>query len=227
LLCRMSDGEVKLMAAAGLRHIGFGTESASPEVLKHMNKAHQNIPDMYEAAAKCARAGIRTTFNLIFGYPGENERERNQTLRVMGEIAERYPNVDFSPNVFTPYPGIPIWPQLRELGVAEPATLDEWADVDLGRTRLPWLQGRSFARLERSIHYFLLDNHINRRRRKSGSGVLRALLRVLRKPLHWRLRHAFFDMPLELWIAMARQWLTVRRSLLTGQALSRELAKVR
>jgi radical SAM superfamily enzyme YgiQ (UPF0313 family) len=227
LLCRMSDDEVKLMAAAGLHHIGFGTESASPEVLKHMNKAHQSIPDMYEAAAKCARAGIRTTFNLIFGYPGESERERNETLRVMGEIAERNPNVDFSPNVFTPYPGIPIWPQLRELGVPEPATLAEWADVDLGQTKLPWLQGRAFARLERSIRFFLLDNQINRQRRKSGSGIMRALLRLLRKPLHWRLRHAFFEMPLELWIAMANQWLTVRRSLLTGQALSRELAKAR
>ena len=227
LLCRMSDDEVKLMAAAGLKHIGFGTESASPEVLKHMNKAHQSIPDMYEAAAKCGRAGIRTTFNLIFGYPGEGERERNETLRVMGEIAERYPNVNFSPNIFTPYPGIPIWPQLREMGVPEPGTLAGWADVDLGRTKLPWLQGRTFARLERSIRYFLLDNEISRKRRKSGWGVTRALLRMLRKPLHWRLRHAFFEAPLELWIAMANQWLTMRRSLLTGQRLSRELSKAR
>ena len=28
--------------------------------------------------------------------------------------------MSFSPNIFTPYPGIPIWPQLRELGVQEP-----------------------------------------------------------------------------------------------------------
>jgi radical SAM superfamily enzyme YgiQ (UPF0313 family) len=225
LLCRMSDDEVNLLAAAGLHHIGFGTESASPEVLRHMNKAHQSIPDMYEAAAKCARAGIRVTFNLIFGYPGEQESQRNETLRVMGEIAERYDNVGFSPNVFTPYPGIPIWPQLVELGMREPASLEAWADVDLGQSSLPWLRGKSFARLHRGVRYFLLDNQINRTRRKCRWGVLRTLLRALRKPLHWRLRHAFFDVPLELWISMAQRRLIVRRSLLTGQPLTTELAR--
>ncbi len=107
LLCRMSDEEVELLAASGVSHIGFGTESASPEVLRRMNKAHQHIPDMFEAARKCQRAGIRTTFNLIFGYPGEEEADRRETLRVMGEIAGRFENVTFSPNLFTPYPGHP------------------------------------------------------------------------------------------------------------------------
>jgi anaerobic magnesium-protoporphyrin IX monomethyl ester cyclase len=182
---------------------------------------------MYEAAAKCARAGIRVTFNLIFGYPGEEERQRNETLRVMGEIAERYDNVSFSPNVFTPYPGIPIWPQLVEMGMQEPASLDAWADVDLGQSSLRWLQGKSFARLQRSVRYFLLDNQINRMRRNCRSRMLRPILRAMRKPLHWRLRHAFFEAPVELWISMANQRLVVRRSLITGQALTTELAKAR
>jgi len=225
LLCRMTDDEVKLMAAAGLHYIGFGTESASPEVLREMNKGHQSVPDMYEAAAKCARAGIRVTFNLIFGYPGETERQRNETLRVMGEIADRYDNVSFSPNIFTPYPGIPIWPELLEMGVPEPASLDAWADVDLGQSSLPWLLGSSFRRLQRSVRYFLLDNEINRIRRKSHSALWRWLLQAVRKPLHWRLRHAFFHMPLELWISLAKQRLVVRRSLLTGQPLATELSK--
>ena len=118
LLCRMPDEDVQTLAESGVNHIGFGTESASPEVLRHMNKAHQHIPDMFEAARKCKRAGIRVTYNLIFGYPGEEDRHRRETLQVMGQIAERFDNVSFSPNVFTPYPGIPIWPQLRSHGVA-------------------------------------------------------------------------------------------------------------
>jgi radical SAM superfamily enzyme YgiQ (UPF0313 family) len=227
LLCRMSDDEVKLLAAAGLHHIGFGTESASPEVLRHMNKAHQSIPDMYEAAEKCWRAGIRTTFNLIFGYPGEEERHRAETFRVMGEIAGRFDNVSFSPNIFTPYPGIPIWPQLVEMGMREPASLAEWVNVDLGQSSLPWLQGRSLARLQRSVRYFLLDNQLNGARRRCRPGLRRTFLRALRRPLHWRLRHSFFEAPLELWISRARRRLVVRRSLLTGQALTTELAKTR
>jgi radical SAM superfamily enzyme YgiQ (UPF0313 family) len=225
LLCRLTDEEVELLAASGVSHIGFGTESASPEVLRAMNKRHQEIDDMYETARKCSRARIRATFNLIFGYPGESEDHRSQTLRVMGEIGSRYEYVTFSPNVFTPYPGIPIWPQLRELGVSEPDSLTAWADVDLGTNHLPWLQGKSFERLSRGISYFLLNNKLDKMRRRSRSAVVQKMIRMLRRPLHWRIRNHFFSWPLELWLVRAQRRLVVRRSLLTGQPLSHELSK--
>ena len=225
LLCRMSDEEVELLAASGVSHIGFGTESASPEILRKMKKAHQHIPDMYEAARKCKRAGIRVTYNLILGYPGEEESHRRETLRVMGDIAELFDNVSFSPNVFTAYPGIPIWPELRELGLREPESLGEWAGIDLGKNTLPWLQGEPFQTLQRSMSYFLLDNQINKLRRKSQSAVLRRALAFARRPLHWRIRNHSFALPVELWLAMTSEWLAVRRSLLTGDTLSRTLSR--
>jgi len=225
LLCRMSDEDVSTLAASGVSHIGFGTESASPEMLKAMNKGHEHIPEMYEAARKCWRAGIRATFNLIFAYPGEQERHRKETLCVMGQIAERYDNVSFSPNLFTPYPGIPIWPQLREMGLAQPERLEDWADFGLGEAQLPWLDEESGRTLQRGMSYFLLDNQINRIRKRVRSSALRLGLRLARRPLHWRLRRHFFHFPVELWISMARQWLVVRRSLLTGDPLSRRLTE--
>jgi radical SAM superfamily enzyme YgiQ (UPF0313 family) len=226
LLCRLSDEQVEVLATSGVHHIGFGTESASPEVLRAMNKRHQEVADMYETARKCSLVGIRATFNLIFGYPGEDEQHRWETMRVMGDIGSRYEHVTFSPNVFTPYPGIPIWPQLRELGVPEPDSLAAWADVDLGSNRLPWLQGRSFDQLNRSISYFLLNNKLDKARRRSRSAFLQAFFRILRRPLHWRIRNHCFSWPLELWVVMAQRWLTVRRSLLTGQPLSHDLSRV-
>ena len=223
LLCRMSDEEVKLLAESGVHYIGFGTESASPEVLRHMNKGHQNIPDMFETAAKCARAGIRITFNLIFGFPGEEARHRRETLQVMGEIARRFDNVGFSPNLFTPYPGIPIWPELEEMGLTQPETLADWARVDLDSNNLPWMTGKSLQTLERSIRYFLLHNQLNRAPRYR-SKLLHALRRLAQKPLQWRIKNSLFDCPIELWLATAKQRLVIRRSLITGQSLSTNLA---
>lgn len=225
LLCRMSDEEVELLAASGVSHIGFGTESASPEVLKRMNKHHQHLADIHEASRKCARAGIQVTLNLILAYPGEEDKHRRETLKTMGEIAAQYDNVSFSPNVFTPYPGIPIWPELRKLGLREPQSLAEWAGVDLGADNLPWLRGRSFERVRKGMSYFLLANQITKARRHARSGTSRFLLTLLRKPLHWRLRNYSFALPFELWFAMTQRWLIVRRSLLTGQPLSRELSR--
>ena len=224
LLCLLTDAEVRLLGKSGVCHIGFGTESASPEVLRHMNKPHQNISDMYEAAAKCARAGIRVTFNLIFGFPGEKERHRQETLRVVGDIARQYDNVSFSPNLFTPYPGIPIWPELEALGLREPDSLADWARVDLGADNLPWLSGASLRKLETGIRYLLLHRRIKHAWRHSRSGIIRALLDLAGTPLHWRLKHSFFSCPWELLLASVRGHAAVRRSLLTGQPLSKYLA---
>lgn len=225
LLCRMTDDEVVLLAESGAVHMGFGTESASAGVLEAMNKKHQNVEDMYETARKTLQAGIRATFNLILGYPGETEADRRETFRVMTGIASEFPNVGFSPNIFTPYPGIPIWPQLRALGVHEPRSLEEWADVDLGSNRLPWLQGEDLRRLRRMLEYFLLHNRMRGGAAK-GSWLRGRTHRALGAPLRWRLRNSRYSFPLELWAARATGRLVSRRSLLTGQPLAEGVREV-
>src|SRR5260370_36686967 len=116
----MSDDDVRLLGESGVSHMGFGTESTSSSVLKLMNKRHQRVDEMYETARKAAIGGIHVTFNLIFGYPGETEADREETLLTMSDIARQFWNVRFSPHLFTPYPGIPIWPELRSLRVRGP-----------------------------------------------------------------------------------------------------------
>lgn len=225
LLCRMSDEEVCLLGEAGATHMGFGTESASQEVLALMNKKHQRIDEMYETARKSERAGIRVTFNLILGYPGEVEADRLATFRVMSDIARKHSNVSFSPNIFTPYPGIPIWPQLRLLGVHEPRSLEEWADVSLGSNHLPWLRGEELRRLRRMLEYFLLNNQIRRGAAKTA-WVRGGVRRALGAPLRWRLRKNHYGFPWELWVARATERLVTRRSLLTGQSLGHGMQEV-
>ncbi len=161
-LCRMSDDDVRMLGESGVSHMGFGTESTSADVLKLMNKRHQHLNEMYETARKAALGGIHVTFNLIFGYPGETEANRVETLRTMSDIARQFWNVSFSPNIFTPYPGIPIWPQLRELGMREPQSLAEWVDLPLGKKALPWLQGEELARLRKMLKFFLLNNQLRK-----------------------------------------------------------------
>ncbi len=225
LICRMSDAEISLLCESGVSHMGFGTESASQEVLALMNKKHQRVEEMYETARKSKGAGIHVTFNVILGYPGETEADRLQTFRIMSDIAAQYSNVSFSPNVFTPYPGIPIWPELRERGVREPQSLEEWANVDLGSNHLPWLQGRSLARLRRMLEFFLLNNQI-RKVAMHAPWIRRGVRRALGAPLRWRLRKNQFAIPWELWLARTTERLVTRRSLLTGQALGQGMQDV-
>ena len=223
-LCRMSDDEVRLLGESGVSHMGFGTESTSDSVLKLMNKRHQRVDEMFETARKASLGNIRVTFNLIFGYPGETEADRAITFRTMSEIARHFSNVSFSPNIFTPYPGIPIWPQLRSLGVHEPKSLREWQEMPLGANVLPWLQGRELARLQRMLEYFLLNNQIHSPRHKAFLLMRRGVRRIVQGPVGWRLRRNRYSFPWELWLARTTERLVMRRSLVTGEELPKEPA---
>jgi radical SAM superfamily enzyme YgiQ (UPF0313 family) len=220
-LCRMSEDDVRLLGASGVSHMGFGTESTSDSVLKLMNKRHQRVDEMYETARKAQLGGIRVTFNLIFGYPGETEADRIITFQTMSDIGRQFPNVSFSPNIFTPYPGIPIWPQLRELGVPEPKNLREWMDMPLGANMLPWLKDNELARLQRMLKYFLLNNQIDRQQ-KSYSRLRRTVRFVVQTPIRWRLRSSNYSFPWELWLSNISEHIVLRRSLVTGQELPKE-----
>jgi radical SAM superfamily enzyme YgiQ (UPF0313 family) len=224
LLCRLDDDEVRLLGESGVRHIGFGTESGSEAVLQSMEKHHQRVGDMFEAARKCRLAGIRATFNLILGFPGETEKDRRQTFRVMAAIGRRFDNVTFSPNIFTPYPGIPAWKQLETLGVRQPDSLHAWSDLSLGTSILPWLQGTEYRRIRRSISFFLLHNELTKAaRRLNVSRLRRGLLQAAQRPLHWRLENGFFEWPFELILSRANTRLAARRSLVTGRAIGHGL----
>jgi hypothetical protein len=84
----------------------------------------------------------------------------------MSDIFQRHSNVSFSPNIFTPYPGIPIWPQLKAMGVKEPESLEEWTTVGLGSNHLPWLRGEELRSLKRNLKEFLISNRKTRAIRK-------------------------------------------------------------
>ncbi len=205
LLSRLSDDDMLLLGKSGVRHIGFGVESASDRVLAAMNKRHQRPEHIFETARKCRKAGIRATFNLILGFPGETEVDRRQTLRIMGKVASQFDNVTFSANIFTPYPGIPVWPELARMGVNEPSRLEEWAPLALGANVLPWLQGRVCEDISRNIFLFSLGTKVRKAMSQPClSRLARCRLRVLQKALHYRMRHDFLRWPIEFWLLDAR-----------------------
>jgi len=224
-VAKMSDEDICVLAESGVYHIGFGTESASQEVLNLMNKRFQHVEQMVETARKTDLAGIHVVFNIILGYPGETEAQRQQTFRVMSDIAREYWNVSFSPNIFTPYPGIPIWPQLKELGVREPQSLQEWEILALGTNILPWLRGEELRRLQRSLEYFLLNNQI-RKAAKRVPWMRRGVRRLLGAPVRWRIGKNRYSFPWELWVSRAAEKVVTRRSLLTGQTLTERTQEV-
>ena len=78
----------------------------------------------------------------------------------MGEIAQRFDNVTFSPNIFTPYPGIPIWPELKERG-CRARNARRMGGYRSWREQSPVAAGATVTTSCNADLVFLLDNELN------------------------------------------------------------------
>src|SRR2546422_6823963 len=99
-----------------------GIETASPKVMKLMNKGFQDLGDIYQSTQRCVEAGVIPSFNIILCYPGEGVAERRQTVNFMMDVCRRFPGAESWTNIFTPYPGSPIFYRAKEIGIEAPAS---------------------------------------------------------------------------------------------------------
>jgi radical SAM superfamily enzyme YgiQ (UPF0313 family) len=178
----------------------LSVESGSPTVLRLMNKHFQTLDTIYAAASKLTAAGIRPSFNVIFGFPGEGEAERRETVRMILDVCRRYPGAEFWTNIFTPYPGAPVMNKAFELGIDVPKTFEGWADFFPRYTTLPWLKGRSHARVQVMRDYLRAAFHrvpIGLRHRNSLERLVHGMIAA---PARWRLDHDVYAFPFELYL---------------------------
>jgi radical SAM superfamily enzyme YgiQ (UPF0313 family) len=199
---RLSDLELLTLAQSGLRRIFFGLESGSIKVMRSVNK-RLDLETAYRTAERCERVGIRPSFNLIFGLPAEEEEDLRDTLAVVDRIGRANPNCDFFTNIFSPYPGSPIWPKAVELGVREPQSLEEWAEFHPKIQVLPWLQGKKHARIQRIRDYIRMGYSARQMVVAPQRGWKGLAERTLRRLARFRLRSLAIRFPFEVWLLRA------------------------
>lgn len=200
LVARLSVDELKLLRRAGLSQICHGAESASPKVLKLMNKDFQELETVRTAAEKCTAAEIRPSFNIIFGFPGEGEAERRETVRFIMETCRRYPKAEFWTNIFTPYPGSPVMENVAEYGIEPPESFEGWADFFPRYTTLPWLKGRDHRRVQVMRDYLRLAFERVPIAKDRRPRLIRAAHKAIGYSARWRLDHDIYGTPVELWM---------------------------
>jgi anaerobic magnesium-protoporphyrin IX monomethyl ester cyclase len=207
---RLSDAELGVLARSGLTRIFFGAESGSARVLRSVNK-RLDLATAYRTAERCHRVGIQASFNLIFGLPAEEPEDVRETLAMVEEIVKHNPDAAFFTNIFSPYPGSPIFPEAVRLGVSEPATLEEWAAFYPKIQVLPWLRGKRHARIQRIRDYIRIGYSARHMVVHHPRGVRAAARRVLQALARWRLRTMRVEWPLEVWALKAWHQLKERR----------------
>jgi radical SAM superfamily enzyme YgiQ (UPF0313 family) len=208
---RLPDGDLALLARSGLKRVFFGLESGSPKVMRSVNK-RLCLETAYRTARRCREVGIRPSFNLIFGLPVEEEEDLRETLAVVDRIGQANPDADFFTNIFSPYPGSPIWPLALARGIAEPQSLEEWADFHPRIQALPWLTDERHARIQRLREFIRIGYSARQMVVEEPRGIKGAARRTLRRTARWRLRKSTLGFPVEVWALRAYQALKRRTS---------------
>lgn len=204
LVTRLTADEWQTLRRAGLTQVAQGADTGSPHVMRLMNKTFQKIETVHQAAALLSSAGIRPSFNMIFGYPGEGRRERRESIRLIMDICRTHRGAEFWTNIFTPYPGAPVMERAFELGIDVPKRLEDWVDFFPRYTVLPWLKDGEHARVQTMREYLRVAfNRIPIGRLERPTFARRVhdhLHEWIAGPARWRLDHDFYELPFELWI---------------------------
>jgi len=198
LVTRLSVDELRLLGRAGLSQVSQGADSGSPRVMRLMNKNFQSLDTIQQAAERLTAAGIRPSFNMIFGFPGETPDDVRQSVRMIMDICRRYPGAEFWTNIFTPYPGSPVMEKAFELGIFVPTSLEGWVDFFPRYTELPWLRGRAHQRLQTMREYLRLAFTRVPISGFEARAVTRALQRAIAFTARWRIDHDAYRYPFEI-----------------------------
>lgn len=110
-----------LMRRAGCWQIAYGIESGSQRVLDVV-KHEVRIPRMIETLRATRAAGIRVKGLLMMGHPTEDEESLRETVAFL----RRAPLDLAQVTKFTPYPGTPSYPTIRDHGAFE----EDWARMN-------------------------------------------------------------------------------------------------
>lgn len=107
----------------------FGLESGSDRILKLINKGI-TVKDIVQINKFLAEYNISIRYNFIIGFPTETKFELEQTLALINKLQNDNPNVE-SPfvNIYTPYPGTPLYNLAKKEGFIPPSNLEGWSKI--------------------------------------------------------------------------------------------------
>ncbi len=110
----IDDDLLKLLKASGCWMVSLGIESGAPEILaRHKTKA--DFFEMKMTVKRIQKAGLRAKGLFMMGLPGETE----ETIKMTTDFINGLELDDMNMTKFTPFPGSPIYQNIREEGSFE------------------------------------------------------------------------------------------------------------
>ena len=106
------DAELlSLLKRSGCWQVNFGIESGDPEILGKHRKLY-DLDRVRDKLRMVRETGMRVKGLFMMGFPGETEESVRRTI----DYAVSLPLDEVNVTKFTPFPGAPVYPTIREHG---------------------------------------------------------------------------------------------------------------
>lgn len=155
---RMDIEDLRLYRRAGFKHLYLGAESGNDRVLDFISKGitHEQI---ICANAKLEKAGISPKFSFMGGFPSETIAEVKDTMNLMVRLVDENPDAYTTPvQLYSPYPGTPLFEHCLHTGMPMPQTLEEWTESGWEHIDYRWLTAKEERFLQKAAYFtFFLD----------------------------------------------------------------------
>lgn len=162
----MVDRELlKTMHVAGCIAVWLGVESGSEAILYAMNKRIKL--DQTRLAYKTAHeVGLMTIANTVLGFPGETEQTARETINFIKELNPD----DVGFYVATPYPGTPMYEQVKKNGWLRVTDFDKY-DTAGPTFETPWLSMKKLADIRYKAYqeFYLRPGYVFKMMRRGGT----------------------------------------------------------
>jgi hypothetical protein len=112
---RIDFDVARRMVAAGCMGVNIGVESGATDVRRLMAKPSPRIDVVDDCLGALSGAGLDVSVNLIVGYPGETERDVDETLRFLDRSAHLLSDVAVGKAGI--YMGTPLFDEARSRGI--------------------------------------------------------------------------------------------------------------
>jgi len=142
----------------------FGIESGSENIQKMINK-NINIGDVISINREFSKYNIKLRYNFMIGFPCETREDMNLTFKLIDTLQSENNNVE-PPflNIYTPYPGTPLYNLACQKGFVPPESLQGWADLNWNSSVLPWFSREENFFIEKSSReYFDRSKYLRSR----------------------------------------------------------------
>ncbi len=117
----LQENNIRDLARAGCENIWMGAESGSQKILDAMDKG-TTVQQIYEATHLLKRCGIKPSFFIQFGYPGEEKEDIEKTISMINELLP----YEIGISVSYPLPGTIFYEKVKnQLG-----NKTNWKDSD-------------------------------------------------------------------------------------------------